>query len=160
MPKRADLRYEKKRMLNRFNNAIEELKRLADRKMLLDYWDDIKHIFVEDFEKLASVRENERWRMAMDALVNLEKLTKIIEGLKTPGGRPSADQLGFVYRIALGFNHHFKKPTTYKEGSKPESQPFYEVVKICFEAVGIKTKDPTRSIKSAIKRLNQTEYES
>jgi hypothetical protein len=95
-----------------------------------------------------------------DPSINLKKLTKFIENLELPGGRPPTDRHGFVYRIALGFNHHFKKPTTYKEGKNPESQPFYEVVKICFEAVGMKTKDPTRSIKAAIKQLNQTEYET
>lgn len=161
MPKRADLRYEKDRILRRFKNTIKELKRIADRKVLLDYWDDIKYIVIEGYEKAATLRENERWQMAMDALVNLEKLTKIIESLKPPGGRPSADKHGFVYRIALGFNHFLTRPTTYKAAvDEPERQPFYEVVKICFQAVGMKTQDPTRSIKSAIKLLNQTEYKS
>lgn len=159
MPNRADLRYEKERILRRFNKAIEELKRLADRTVMLDYWDDIKYIFIEAYEKTATIRENERWQMAMDALVNLEKLVKIIETLKPPGGRPPADEHRFVYRIALGFNHFLTRPTTYKAAvDEPQRQPFYEVVKICFQAVGMKTKDPTRSIKSAIKLLNQTEH--
>jgi hypothetical protein len=161
MPKRADLRYEKDRILRRFKNAIEELKRIADRRVLLDYWDDIKYIAIEEYAEVATTRENERWRMAMDALVNLQKLKKILESLKPPGGRPSADEYGFVYRIALGFNHHLGKPSTYKlKGEDPEKQPFYEVVKICYKAVGIKTKDPTRSVNAAIKLLKQTEYET
>jgi hypothetical protein len=161
MPKRADLRYEKERILRRFNKAIDELKRLADRKVSLDYYDDIKYDAIEAYEKDATIRENERWQMAMDALINLEKLTKIIETLELPGGRPPADEHRFVYRIALGFNHFLTRPTTYKAAvDEPERQPFYEVVKICFQAVGMKTQDPTRSIKSAIKLLKQTEYES
>lgn len=85
-------------------------------------------------------------RGAADSLLDFIKLLKSDSGMqKRSVGRPKADQIGFIKKIAEIYRQHVGRTSAYPYG------PFYEVVSIALEAVGLPSKSPGRGIKEALK---------
>jgi hypothetical protein len=152
LPKRAELRHEKKRILNRLNNALEELRRLADRKVVMDNWEQIPDLIGRTHDRELE-EQNTNWRHVMDALCALQKIIPVIEQAKPPGGRPGADPFAFVSRIAALWEAHFKaRPKPFRSRRDAGQDAFFYVVVAALNAVGIKIEDPSRHIASALKK--------
>jgi hypothetical protein len=149
--KRADLRTEKKRILNRLNNALDELRRLADRKVDMDNWEQIPDLIGRTHAPELEA-QNTNWRNVMDATCALEKIIPVIERATPPGGRPQADPFHFVSRIKDLYEGHFKvRPKTFKSKRDAGQEPFFYVVVNALNAVGIGIEDPSRHIARALK---------
>jgi hypothetical protein len=85
-------------------------------------------------------------RVAADSLSDFIKLLESDQGLqKRSVGRPKADRLGFIKKVAEIYRKHVGKPSSYPYG------PFYAVVSIALEAAGLPSKYPARGIKAALK---------
>jgi hypothetical protein len=150
-PKRADLRNDKERILKRLNNAFKELRRLADRKVVMDNWDQIPDLIGRTHDRELEA-QNTNWRYVMDALCALQKIIPVIEAAKPPGGRPGADPFGFVSRIAAKWEEHFKvRPKPYRSSRDTKQNAFFYVVVNALNAVEIKIEDPSRHIAKALK---------
>jgi hypothetical protein len=151
LPKRADLRTEKKRILNRLNNALDELRRLADRKVVMDNWEEIPDLIGRTHARELEA-QNTNWRHVMDATCALEKIIPVIDRATPPGGRPHADPFAFVSRIAERYEAHFKaRPKPYKSKRDAGQDAFFYVVVNALNAVGIEIEDPSRHIARALK---------
>jgi hypothetical protein len=90
-----------------------------------------------------------------DARVAREALERLIENLKLAiriekvnRGRPRVDELDLAFQIAKSFKELIGTP-------RPNSGPFTHIVEYCFEIVGIKGRDRTRTIRYALRKLSQ-----
>ena len=86
---------------------------------------------------------------AWDAVGPLEKFIKLLEGYHQAEdkriGRKQADSDHFIRKIRDCYIEHIGKPTAHREG------PFYDVVKVVLEILGLSYEDPSRGIKAALK---------
>lgn len=91
-------------------------------------------------------KSNTAFQAVMDLI---EFLKKEKEALKQNKGRSKADSSKFVYRIAEEYSRIFEKPSFYEDG------PFFSVVRIALEAVGLPSVDPSRTVRSALKSFKE-----
>jgi len=60
-------------------------------------------------------------------------------------GRPAADRDNFIKNIKKVYEEHIGPATLYEEG------PFFQVVRLALEFVGLPSEYPTKSIRAAFK---------
>lgn len=85
-------------------------------------------------------------RVPADSLLDFIELVESDQSLrKRSVGRPKADRLGFIKKVAEIYHKHIGKPSSYPYG------PFYAVVSIALEAVGLPSENPIRGVKAALK---------
>jgi hypothetical protein len=136
---------EKKRIVRRLRKIISELIKLNENPFLLSYFigmnpDMLLDKFGPDpgkpIKKRISVRDAAPSYIP-ESIDYLRKLKSSIEAAHKPTARSkSIDPFNFASTIAVFYTIHLKKKPT-----KTKNGPFYNIVLICFKAVGLREKN-------------------
>jgi len=144
------------KLVKGFKRTLKNLKSLykceipLSFKHTLDEWNPSYNYPKCSKEYFGPIREIEISKVAKKAIPQIERIIDELEYIYEPGkipkGRPSADPYNFVSTIASLFGKYLGKPTKYYNG------PFYKVVQIALEVIGLPYEDPSRSINSALSK--------
>ena len=155
-PKRDKVRSDREEALKAFKKAMSVVEDiLSMEKCLTDFTGMLDIGDLSPYDKknpqpyrdeVSSFMTHLRFADAMrKPLQNMIALLEKDLSRKRPVGRGGADERNFIRNIAEIYRRHIGKPTSYPYG------PFYAVVSVAFEAVGLPSKDPIRGIRIALK---------
>ena len=133
---------DKKRISSRLKKTIAELEYLYSHNYLLglgpSYRTDLsqKGLLADFFSDQMLILETEE---------NLKKIYSMLEETSPPVS--SVDPFKFATAIGFLFSQLFGKPTKYVDGA------FFNVLRTCYNSVGIQIDNPKEHAKAAIKNL-------
>lgn len=157
-------------MMNTFRKTIKHLKRIQKKEKSLKYPDNITNLtdqindickfttfpnslenFSDQLKKGYDFIDDFR-NTARQAAKTLEHLIDLFENnLNKP---PNVKKI-LATLIAKSFEMHLGKPTGYKGGKKPESSPFINTVRIVFEALELRSEDPSDAVRAALSEIRK-----
>lgn len=149
----ADYRDEIRMIQKRLKATLRDLRRIIDNRLDLApsfTLDDIRSgNLVTELQETMNVTSlaSKALEPLQELLNSLNEVEHILEARKPPPYRGRADAEGFVKNIARLFSKFLGEPTTYEGG------PFFNVVIIALDAVGLPATDPSRAIRAAVKSL-------
>lgn len=134
---------DKKRISSRLKKAITELGYLYDHNYLLG----LGPSFRTDLSKEGLLTDFFSDQMLiLETKDNLEKIYSMVAETSLPVS--SVDPFKFATAIAFLYSQLFRKPTKYYDG------PFFNVLRACYNSVGIQIDNPKEHAKAAIKNLS------
>jgi hypothetical protein len=154
-PKRATHRGDVQELTNELRQTLKRLKAIEENRFfaprvwevsaLFNYGGLVNSMTAAKLQSLARQASS-----SIEEMINLlEHVTKEEEQKPVKKGKPPADfdtglirQLAELYRMQL-----FARPTSYIDG------PFVLTVRTVLEILGLKSEDPSRSVKAALKNL-------
>jgi hypothetical protein len=151
-PKEAEIKLQTEDILKSCKETARYLAKVERGKMLLLPFNCIPDRSNPGNDKPTALL-HEALEKAWQANTSLLSFIKTMEIIKSTynksRGRKRADNSKFVLHIAKTFREHIGNPTKYKDG------PFYDVVRACFNAIGLPSNDPSRAIKNALAAVNK-----
>jgi hypothetical protein len=151
-PKEAEIKLQTEDILKSCKETLRYLTKVERGKMSLLPFNCIPDRSNPENDKPTALLR-EALEKAWQANTALQSFIKTMENIKSTynksRGRKRADNSKFVLHIAKTFREHIGNPTKYKDG------PFYDVVRACFDAIGLPCNDPSRAIKDALATLNK-----
>lgn len=142
-------------LVKRLNHVHKDLEKIANKAFFTPWFSEVNDLVSEKFE-VSSIITEQLSDHAGDVLKPLAHITDLLKTVSqemrkspTKTGKRTADlnsglvrKLAELYKIAL-----HAKPTKYIDG------PFVLTVRTILEILGLKSEDPTRTVRAALKTL-------
>lgn len=145
-PTPAETRAAREKLLRDCRKAIKTLGRFKDYELDIYRIEDIdastwdSHVGDEIFMEARKI-----YFTLENLIEKLEKFHRHKEKKKRKQGRPEADKDRFIRSIKWVYEEYIAPATLYEDG------PFFQVVRLALEFVGLPSKYPTKSIRAAMK---------
>ena len=136
---------------NRADKLMKDIKWLLSNSLIpqIDFDDTKNKKLIFHIESMKEIRVviGSFYPQLKNFRALLGKASKLLSLRKPKHGRPKADPTKLVSAMAEAYKKHIGTPTGYKDGA------FFGIVTIILEVLGLRSEDPSRSIKSAISSL-------
>ncbi len=149
-PKRAEVRESREHTLTDCRAALNRLRLVVNCEKDLWRYDNHEYFDSEEDDPVTDFRV-QLWQDAKAALDPLEKFIKTVEAYhlseKKSVGRDKGDTDNFIKKLRDIYVEYIgKRPTMTETGT------FFTLVKAIYEILGLKIKDPSKTIRRALKK--------